>query len=129
MLQDIDTTWLPAVIDVRWAVLTEAFTEPLPTVLHLPSRSRLKGSEYVDPVLNKLRDEGLIRYLRPDQKVNASDVAGLIEEADIVIDGIVIGAYGVMSCQALAAGRLSVGNLSRARPDRGQVPHRRRRPR
>lgn len=117
LLEDVDGVWLPAVVDLpRWEALKEAFTESTPTILHLPSRSRLKGSEYIDPILRRLETEGKIRYLRPADRVQATDVVSLIEQADIVIDGIVIGAYGVMSCQALAAGRLSIANLAELGP-------------
>ena len=113
LLEDIDGTWLPVVVEVsKWASAIEPFKREVPTILHLPSRSRLKGSEHVDPVVNKLAEEGLVEYLRPAGKVGPADVLELIEEADIVIDGIVIGAYGVMSCQTLAAGRISIANLS-----------------
>lgn len=113
LLQDIEATWLPVVVDYpKWSSASEPFTGRLPTVLHLPSRSRLKGSEHVDPVLYRLEEEGVIQYLRPTEKVSPSDVLALIEKADVVVDGIVIGAYGVMSCQTLAAGRLSIANLS-----------------
>jgi len=123
LLADIEATWLPVVIDVpRWSALEEAFNNPIPTVLHLPSRSRLKGSEYVDPVLGRLQEEGEIRYLRPENRVDASEVMTLVEQADIIIDGIVIGAYGVMSCQALAAGRLAIGNLSELGPLGAECP-------
>jgi glycosyltransferase involved in cell wall biosynthesis len=123
LLQDIEAEWLPVVVDVpRWANLTEPFTTDEPIILHLPSRGRLKGSEYIDPVLNRLAEDGLIRYLRPEGRVDPSDVPKLVEQADIVIDGIVIGAYGVMSCQALAAGRISIANLSELGPLRQECP-------
>lgn len=113
LLEDVDGTWLPVVVDFpRWAGVAEPFVNPVPTILHLPSRSRLKGSEYVDPLLRRLEAEGKIRYLRPETHVPPEDVIGLVEHADIVVDGIVIGAYGVMSCQSLAAGRISIANLS-----------------
>lgn len=113
LLQDIDGTWLPVVIEyAKWSSAVEPFTREVPTVLHLPSRSRLKGSEHVDSVAYALAEEGLIEYLRPTEHVSPAEVLSLIEQADIVIDGIVIGAYGVMSCQTLAAGRISIANLS-----------------
>jgi glycosyltransferase involved in cell wall biosynthesis len=113
LLEDIDAEWLPVVVDYqRWSSMVEPFSNPVPTILHLPSRGRLKGSEYIDQILHRLSTDGRIRYLRPEDHVDPSAVFGLVEQADIVIDGIVIGAYGVMSCQTLAAGRISIANLS-----------------
>lgn len=111
LLHDVDATWLPVVVDTeRWASLDKPFQSEVPTVLHLPTNSRLKGSEYVDPVLRHLESEGRIRYLRPEEGAAALEVLSLIEQADIVVDQIVIGAYGLMSCQAMAAGRLAIAN-------------------
>ena len=112
LLKDIPATWLPVALDTKpWAALKDPFQDPVPTVLHLPSNSLLKGSAHVDPVLRALDSEGLIRYLRPDSGTAADNVPSLVETADIVVDQIVIGAYGLMSCQSMAAGRLSIANI------------------
>jgi hypothetical protein len=112
LLEDIPATWLPVALDTKpWAALKDPFQDPVPTVLHLPSNSLLKGSAHVDPVLRALDSEGLIRYLRPDSGTAADNVPSLVETADIVVDQIVIGAYGLMSCQSMAAGRLSIANI------------------
>jgi hypothetical protein len=112
LLGDIEASWLPVVVDLKqWEVLDEPFLEKTPTVLHLPTNGRLKGTEYVDAVLRDLEARGRIRYLRPAGGSAAGDVAGLVNQADIVVDQIVIGAYGLMSCQAMAAGRLSIANV------------------
>lgn len=111
LLADVNATWLPVVVDVdRWGALQEPGRGELPTILHLPSNGRLKGSPYVDEVVSELAAAGAVRYLRPE-RVGASDVERLVEEADIVVDQVVIGAYGVMSCQAMAAGRIVVANI------------------
>jgi glycosyltransferase involved in cell wall biosynthesis len=111
LLADIDATWLPAVLNMDdWDGLAEPFHRPVPRVLHMPTNGRLKGSDHVDPVLLALQAEGLIEYLRPEAGA-AEEVSGLVSAADIVIDQIVIGAYGLMSCQAMAAGRLSIANV------------------
>ena len=112
LLEDVEGTWIPVALDTgRWASLKPPFQGPVPTVLHLPSNSLLKGSAHIDPVLRTLEKEGLINYLRPDSGMTSENVPSLVEMADIVVDQIVIGAYGLMSCQTLAAGRLSVASI------------------
>lgn len=112
LLQDVAATWLPVVIDTEaWAGLRPAFDHERPVVLHLPSNGLLKGTDYVDEVLSAMEAEGEIAYLRPTGATQPHEVATLIERSDVVVDGIVLGAYGVMSCQALAAGRLAVANI------------------
>jgi hypothetical protein len=109
--EDIDAIWVPVVIEPEgWRELAPAFDRDLPVVLHMPTSGLLKGSDHVDEVLFKLRDEGLIEYLRPTEFMSPAEVAKVIEQADVVIDGIVLGAYGVMSCQAMAAGRIAIAN-------------------
>jgi glycosyltransferase involved in cell wall biosynthesis len=111
LLEDIPATWLPVVVDVKlWEGLAPRPAKSIPTVFHLPSNNRLKGSAFVDKTLSKLQEEGLVHYLRPDSLVPASAVPILIQQSDIVIDGIVLGAYGVMSCQSMAAGRITIAN-------------------
>lgn len=111
LLADVEAAWLPVVIDQhRWANIPEPSRDAQPVVLHLPSRGRLKGSDHVDRLLHQLASEGLVRYLRPERAA-ASEVPSLVKQAHIVIDGIVLGAYGVMSVQAMAAGRIAVANI------------------
>jgi hypothetical protein len=82
----------------------------------------LKGSSYADDALFRLDEAGVIRYLRPDSAVRAEEMRVLVEDADIVVDGLVIGAYGVTTCQALAAGRLVIGNTSELGGLRNECP-------
>ena len=113
LLQYIEGEWLPIVIDFDfWTSLPPAPQNPKPTVLHVPSNNQLKGSKYIDQELSQLESEGKIKYLRPEERVSSTSVRSLISQSDIVVDGIVIGAYGVTSCQAMAAGRIVIGNTN-----------------
>jgi glycosyltransferase involved in cell wall biosynthesis len=123
LLEDVDATWLPVVVDVdSWSAVPSRSVDGVPTVLHLPSSSVLKGSSYADDALFRLDEAGVIRYLRPDSAVRADEMQTLVEDADIVVDGLVIGAYGVTTCQALAAGRLVIGNTSELGGLRNECP-------
>ena len=121
LLQYTRGEWLPLVIDVEyWNSIDARPNNAIPTVLHMPTNSKLKGSQQIDSELMKLETAGKIRYIRPEKKVAASLVPSLIEKSDIVIDGLVIGAYGVTSCQAMAARRIVIGNtneLGKIRPE------------
>lgn len=113
LLEDVDGTWLPVVVDVKeWSSLKAPFDSEIPRVLHLPTNGLLKGSSHVDPILKRLEEARLIEYSRPTGSLSASEVRTAMEQADLVIDGIVLGAYGVMSCQAMAAGRIAIANTS-----------------
>ena len=111
LVNDIEATWLPVVVDMAvWGDIKEAAQGPKPKILHLPSSSRLKGSEHVDRAVRELERQGRVEYLRPDGPLRSREVRSLVEQADIVIDQLTIGAYGLMSCQSMAAGRVTVAN-------------------
>ena len=113
LLQYTRGEWLPLVVDVEyWNSINPRPDKAIPAVLHMPTSSKLKGSQQIDSELMKLENAGKIRYIRPERKVPASLVPSLIDKSDIVIDGLVIGAYGVTSCQAMAAGRIVIGNTN-----------------
>jgi len=112
LLDDVPhARWLPVVVDEEDLVAAPPpFQREVPVVLHLPSSPRLKGTEAIDAVGQRLAEEGLIVY-RSLRDVPASSTAALIRDADVVVDHIVIGNYGVLACQAMAAGRLTVGHI------------------
>jgi hypothetical protein len=111
MLVDVpDGTWLPVVIDVpRWRT-DRIPLAGVPLVVHAPSNPVIKGTALVEPVLRRLVAEGLIRYERVEG-VPAAQMPEFFSRADIVLDQVRIGDYGVAACEAMAAGRVVLGNV------------------
>jgi hypothetical protein len=104
--------WLPVVVDpATWAGSAEVLTRPRPVVAHAPSKSIVKGSALIDPILRRMHDAGTIDYRRIEG-VPAADMPSVYGSADIVLDQFRIGDYGVAACEALAAGRVVVGHVS-----------------
>lgn len=115
-----DGIWLPLTVDVEEFTSTKPVLErDVPVVLHAPSASALKGSAYVDPVLTDLDARGLIKYQRV-QNVAHTELAEMVRNADIVVDQLLLGSYGVFACEAMAAGRVTVGHI--ADPVRDLLP-------
>jgi glycosyltransferase involved in cell wall biosynthesis len=115
-----DGIWLPLTVDAEEFLSTQPVLErEVPVVLHAPSASALKGSVYVDPVLTDLDARGLIKYQRV-QGVPHSELAEMVRSADIVVDQLLLGSYGVFACEAMAAGRVTVGHV--ADPVRDLLP-------
>ncbi len=112
MLADVpEATWLPVVVDVdRWAGGPTPLERERPVVVHLPSKAVVKGSDLIEPAVAALHDEGLIEYRRV-QGVPSAEVPGIFRDADIVLDQFRLGDYGVAACEAMAAGRVVVGNV------------------
>jgi hypothetical protein len=104
-------TWLPLAIDVAsWRSDSGVLQRQVPVVLHLPSRREppIKGTQYVDETLRRLHEAGRIEYLSP-KAVPHSKMRQLVWRADVVVDQILTGSYGVAAIEAMSAGRLVVG--------------------
>lgn len=102
--------WLPLCIDpAAWSGSPGGPWSGAPAVLHLPSKRvpPIKGTDVIDQELRILEGEGLIRYLAPEA-VSNSQMPALVKKADIVVDQIRGGYYGVASVEAMAAGKLVV---------------------
>ena len=122
-----DAHWLPVAIDFdrfhKVALESPIYPEvdaPL-RVLFLPSRSWLKSADLIEPVLLKLRDEGVISYhsyLAGEESLTHAEVPEAIAKADLVIDQF-LGVIGVFPLEALAAGRLV---MSYVPEEAGEVP-------
>jgi hypothetical protein len=83
---------------------------PRPRVVHVPSNPLLKGSDLVDPILQRLAGEGRIDYIRAEGLTSA-EVCRLYGEADIVADQFRMGIYGVAAVEAMALGRLVISDV------------------
>ncbi|WP_329004041.1 glycosyltransferase [Kribbella sp. NBC_00709] len=107
-----DAVWCPVIVDVgTWRSDAPVLEHKKPVVAHAPSKSAMKGSELIDPILKSLADRGLITYRRVEG-VDPADMPAVYRDADIVLDQFRIGSYGVAACEAMAAGRIVVGHIA-----------------
>jgi len=112
LLDDVpDAVWLPVVVDPDvWVSTFPLLERERPIVLHVPSASRMKGSELIDPTMDKLAAEGLVEYRRLSG-IEPDAMPSLVAEADIVLDQFALGSFGVAAVQSLSAGRVTVGHV------------------
>lgn len=102
------STWLPVVVDPdAWTGGEPALIREVPVVAHVPSSGVVKGTDAVREAVAPLVREGLIEY-REVTGATAREMPQLYRDADVVIDGLRMGNYGVASCEAMAGGRLAV---------------------
>lgn len=108
--------WLPLVVDpTLWQALAPALTSGRPpVVLHAASRAvpPIKGTAVIAPVLESLHASGRIRYVSAENIPHAQ-MPALVAGADIVVDQILTGSYGVAAIEAMCAGRLVVGSVAK----------------
>ena len=117
LLEDVPRArWLPVVVDPQrwlarpWHPSTSKGAGLPPLVVHVPSSTRMKGTELIEPLLKKLVKVGRIRY-RPLRNVPREDMPSVFGEADIVLDQFAVGSYGVAAVEAMATGRVVVGHV------------------
>lgn len=96
---------LPLAIDVsRFNPAYPDATEKKPLVVHAPTNPAFKGTKIIEEAIDKLRRELPLRYTRIERKSHRDAIA-LYRQADIVIDQILCGSYGLLSVEAMALGK------------------------
>jgi len=74
-------------------------------IVHAPSRRDVKGTRFILKAVNELRSEGYNFEFRLVEKVSRDKALKLIKEADVVIDQLIIGWYGMVTIEAMSAGK------------------------
>jgi len=101
---------VPIAYDVR--AVTPQFpdlesSEPL--VVHAPTNPLFKGTAFLEAAIDRLRREGFrFRYVRIEKTSNRRAVE-LYREADLVIDQILCGSYGMLAVETMSLGKPVVG--------------------
>jgi glycosyltransferase involved in cell wall biosynthesis len=117
-----DATWLPVCLDLEeWPL--EVSSREVPLVVHAPSNPRLKGTEEIESVLAPLVESGRITYQRVTG-MQPAEAAAVVRSADIVIDQVLLGLYGVLACEAIASGAVVLGHVGPTLRSRvpGEIP-------
>lgn len=75
-----------------------------PLILHAPTNPDFKGTFYVEKTIEKLKEEYNFDYRRIE-KMKHEEVIKLYENADIIIDQVLCGSYGLLSVESMALGK------------------------
>jgi glycosyltransferase involved in cell wall biosynthesis len=96
------------------ALLTDrfepAYPDPsgsVPLVVHAPSAPIAKGTGYIERALDSLRGDVEFEYVQL-QGVPRDEAMRLVARADVFIDQVVIGDYGMAAIEAMAFGKPTV---------------------
>ncbi len=109
-----DAEYLPRVIDLaRWPV-REPRTATRPLVVHAPTSRTTKGTDVVLAALDDLAAEGIAFDLRLLEGVPHDEVREALARADILVDNVIAGSYGIVALEAMASGVAVVANMSPA---------------
>jgi glycosyltransferase involved in cell wall biosynthesis len=109
--------WMPQAVEID-AITQTAYgsdiavdEERIPgslRIVHAPSAARLKGTRFIQDAIERLRARGLdIEFLLLTDMPHGT-VLKELRKADIVIDQMLIGAYGVFAVEAMALGKPTI---------------------
>lgn len=105
-----DAIWLPNPLDLeRYPHVGVRFTQsddegPI-RILHAPSRRWLKGTEHVLRAIRRLKDEGYDIELILVENTPHDLAIEYYKKADIVVDQLLIGWYGMLAQECMALGK------------------------
>jgi hypothetical protein len=81
-------------------------------ICHAPNHRGFKGTEFVVDAISRLRAEGLRVELRLLEKMQNSEVARVLrEEADILVEQLVVTGHGMNGLEGMASGLPVISNL------------------
>ena len=75
-----------------------------PLILHAPTNPDFKGTFFIEKTIEKLKEEYNFDYQRIE-KMNHEEVIKLYEKADMIIDQVLCGSYGLLSVESMALGK------------------------
>ena len=89
----------------------------IPLIIHAPSNRCYKDSDFIEKSIAELKEEGLEFHWKLLTGLPNAVIKTLLRSADIAIDAISCGMYGVFACEAMASGCLVLGtNQPEAEP-------------
>ncbi|HEX6873510.1 MAG TPA: glycosyl transferase family 1 [Micromonosporaceae bacterium] len=118
LLDDLPgATWAPLVVDVdAFACDEPVLRRARPIVLHAPSTRWTKGTDRILALLTDLHERKVIDF-RLVEGVPWDQMRTLVQQADIIIDQLVMGGYCTFACEGMAAGKAVVSYLAQSTLD------------
>lgn len=100
-----EATIVPRVIDLDAFAYVGVTPTERPLVVHAPTSPMVKGTKFVRSAVAALQSEGLVFEYREISGLAHDEAVQLYRRADIVIDQLHIGWYGVLAIEAMALGK------------------------
>lgn len=73
-------------------------------IAHAPTDRQKKGSDHITAAVERLQADGVDIDLRLHERMTRAELLRNLLDADIIIDQVLIGAYGMFSVEAMALG-------------------------
>jgi len=76
-----------------------------PLIIHAPTQPAFKGTERIEETLTQLRNDGYSFDYKRIEKVSNEEALAIYKQADIVIDQLLVGSYGLFAVEAMSLGK------------------------
>jgi len=104
--------WIHNIMDITSFKPESYETKTPPLLVHAPSHKGVKGTAYIERSIDELRKQSYsFKYLRIEDSDNSETRRIIRDEADIIIDQLVIGAFGTFAVEGMFFGKPVVGYL------------------
>ncbi|CAM3644290.1 glycosyltransferase [Marinicrinis lubricantis] len=85
--------------------------QEVPLVIHAPTNPLFKGTEYVEKAISALQQEGVKFNYKRIEKMSNKEAISMYQKADIVVDQILCGSYGMLAVESMSLGKPVVGYI------------------
>jgi glycosyltransferase involved in cell wall biosynthesis len=75
-----------------------------PFIVHAPSDKDIKGTKFIVKAINRLRDKYIFKF-KLVHGISHDEAERIYQSADIIIDQLILGEYGLVSIEAMAFGK------------------------
>lgn len=82
-----------------------------PLIVHAPSNRQIKGSDYIEKAIDELSRNYEFDYISIEGQSQV-EAYSVYKKADIIIDQLLIGAYGVFALEGMALGKPVIAYIS-----------------
>lgn len=96
---------LKAFRSIKSAIVNEKASEHTIKIAHAPSNRKMKGTQYVEEAISALQELGYPVQLLLVENLSYEEALKKCAHADIVIDQLLIGAYGQYAVEMMALGK------------------------
>jgi len=97
--------WVHNLLDMN-AYSPHYSVHDIPLVVHAPSHQGLKGTQYIEQAVQALKEDGYVfEYRRIENMANEEALRVYREEADIIVDQLLLGGFGTLAVEAMYYGK------------------------
>lgn len=97
--------YVPLRVDVnRFTPHYPSIDNKVPIIVHAPTNPEIKGTKYVIDAINELKRDYNFEF-KLVQNMTQEEAFRVYETADIIVDQLCIGTYGVFAIEAMAMGK------------------------